>query len=305
MVKMTSCYVYLGLITGLLVGVSSCRSVAASDKADVVLMKQYSSLSAMTSLKFSSRTKLKLGEERKSKLRNTLQDSDTAFNSLDFAWKGGCFRSEVSWGTADGEKRSPFVLAYNGHDHQSLRTTGQKGSIAVGESVFSKSNPYGTPHPLTLAYSFVFGPSDSRDVDQLQKRATWAELLKNVRAIRDEKRDARDGVTLTFDKPDRYEVFFAADSGYLPIYWKLSYSDGKTSESEVTSTKVVTVGDQQLYFPLSIVGREWKDGKLRSETTLTVDPDTLKVNTDLSQTLFTITPAKQDRVIDADAAPAK
>lgn len=293
MLKRT-CVSTLIFSVGLLVSALSHSGAEVSSLVRSIMTEQSKALSRLQTVRFSSNLDLELGPERLARVRLRSGSAPAhIFNDLVFAAKGSRYRSAFSVSDSEGTTSGATVIAWDGRRYQVANSAGG-GSVSTSKTQ-AKPDPYGTSNALLLPYEYAFWSGDLKTLSHLRSPATWSKLAKAAREVKEATVDGHQGITVSFavtaastNKKLTYNVFFARDLGYFPLQWDLHYPDGRISTCRVTSTKVFGSDTERIVLPLRIEGTEEKDGRVRSRTTIEVDPASLQVNEQVEDSLFTL-----------------
>lgn len=297
---------HLVIICGTLcVGISGLSQSQASEdpKVKAILAQLQASLSKVQTLKFSSRLDIQLSPERQAKIRARVGSSPSVLsNKLVYLSKGARYRAEVSL----SEGQPPVILAYDGTCYQMLRDS----VLSIGKTNTQGPNLYGTTHPIIRAFSFAFCADDMRSIPKLQAAETWSRLADTALTSEDAEMFGHSGVKVTFSRtapcsnaPVTYEVFFASDLNYFPLFWSLVYADGHRSESRVLSTKSFDQDGTTVIIPTRIAASE-STNSISESSILEIDIATLKVNEPVDDSVFIIDRSTVEHIVDSDTGLA-
>jgi len=268
---------------------------------ETILRYQQAHFSHIESIKFRATLAVEPGNYLKRYWRQRRLDSGSSDTSV-----SGEGMKYVKWFAASGVRYSDITkriqddttggwqvdaYAWNGNKYQ--RLTG------ISEKMFSS-----TPHPPTdppavwnplfdqYKFAFILGVEKRfRLLSALQDWEPWAHLLSMaIDCNRHTTWQGQSGVTIVFRSPEGLtaEVFFAADRGYLPWYWKITNPTevpgiGET-EYEVKSAVSQHTQLGKIVIPL-LAEETHEDGR---KDIYRIDKTTIELNVSLKDVSFTI-----------------
>jgi len=299
----------LGLCWAALVTVRSPASSGESDqRIAAVLTQQQTYLQSITSLQFDARSVVEYGEA----LQAAGVPAARIENALRFATSGARFRAESTYGNPAIPRTKTLTVAFDGEKYQTLDMLSTT-TLSVTRSR-AKDKPYPGMHPLVLIYGWALRPGHEHSLAQLQYGDVWSQLSADVVSCTEVTKTGisaieNSGIELKLTSPPAgssadqttYEVIFASEFDYLPVYCKTVLPDGFTLESQVTATETVPSNIGPIRIPRRV---EWvsrlSDGRLSDAGCLEIDTSTLKVNKPIDDGVFTIPLSSADRFIDED-----
>ncbi|MBC7326731.1 hypothetical protein H5T87_01280 [bacterium] len=243
----------------------------------------------------------------------TMQDAELAdipYSDVFFVLKGDKYYRKVVMKGTKGEEKGLMINSFNGESYQYLYKMGieQKGIL-----IFS-SNPLrddtASYDVLLELYSFVYAPNEIPRFATLKEKTTWERLVDGVAAYSEAEMFGHKGVKLTLQKPkvkigegdaayyqgETYEVFFASEFTYFPLYIYRRIQVSPIGESQWAPTeiseelKVTEVKSiESTVFPLKIerISKD-KNGELIGKTIFKIDTKSLKINKSVDEKVFTI-----------------
>jgi len=283
------------LLATTLLGLPVGGSSDVDSITETVLRNQQAYFQKITSLEFDARTVLKLSAEAKEKQG---LPTDTIETGMRFASSGLKYRVELTYVDVDTGKTLTTMIAYNGELYQVLDSS-DKPTLTVSRATIL---PIG-PHPLMFAFRFAFLPGDTLSLGELQSNEKWSQLAGMVLGSEDATMLGHDGIKLKLKVPSRsdavedsYEVFFASDLDYLPIYWRVVHpgAGGGVSECKVVLTESYDDVNGGINIPTRLEFADYfPDGTLAQNGYTQIDTETLMVN-------FTIPMSRAYRYADKD-----
>ena len=235
------------------------------------------------------------------------------YQKVDVWQSGSNIKTISTWVFPDGEKMDsllePFEYAFNGTDYQWFST----GRTTL---TFSKKcrhpTPYWTPNPLMCPYDWLMGQqanwSDIKDIAKWEARFKEAKYLgpKVVDGVHLE------AVSFPFLRMNvgtnmgKVYVYFAKDLNYYPVEIR-GFVEGLNYGLPVLRARVIRyktfdVDGMLFVFPLSIEVHDGADdeGEELLEMYWTVDESSIKINPQLDEDMFTISPSRATTVTDYD-----
>jgi hypothetical protein len=270
------------------------RALAQVDpKVEAVLAHQHAYFARIQTLQLTSVLTATMSDAVRDKRH---LPSGVVRNDLTFVSSGAKFRSEVSVRIGGVVQASRAVAGYDGSTAWLGRSTEGKlvGRItAPGDN----STPYLATHPLISTFKFAFAYGDTETISSLASSSKWARVLAACVSSEDCVVSGHAGTKVVLrgsgpcsPQPLVYEVFFASDLQYLPIYWKVTYPDSHYSEVKVTATKNIDLGPSgHLVMPMRLEGNEYStEGILANQQAIDVDDKSLKVNEPVADSVFAL-----------------
>jgi hypothetical protein len=234
-------------------------------------------------------------------------------------WQSGSnIKVKSTWLSSAGTKNDallePIEYAFNGTDYQWL-VTGHKALT------FSKQcrhpTPYWDPSPLMWPYYWIAGQqtnwSDIKDLAKWDARFKEAKFLGHRNVIFSEKDgvyvDHRgeggmhfDSVSFPFPQMnmDEVHVTFAKDIGYYPLVLLGLKGGSVVMNAKVARYKIFDIDGMPFVFPLNVdvtIGTGKEDF---ISMHWTVDESSIKINPQLDEDMFTISPSRAATVTDFD-----
>ncbi|MCM8803095.1 MAG: hypothetical protein NC827_07290 [Candidatus Omnitrophica bacterium] len=278
-----------------------CSFVFASE-VEKILQIQNKYFQKLYSAEFSSKVAVSNTEEIMKLQKLPINKFESGMN---FILKGTKYRSEVPMG--DGKGR--YVSLYNGEKYQFLEIR-NKSILFVSSNNLQSQNPYNGLNPLLVPFMFVFQKGDAINIETLQKPDIWLRLTKEAVTTQNTEKFGHKGINIIFykktdfrsGKEENYEVFFAEDLNYFPIYWKgTDHLTMTFTETKVLETKIFEKESGSIVIPIRIeVKAYFENGKLAQTSNVEIDINTLKINQPVRDEVFTIPISQVDRVYDAD-----
>ena len=232
------------------------------------------------------------------------------YQKVDVWQSGSNIKTVSTWifpkGTKIDPLLEPFEYAFNGTDYQWFST----GHVAL---TFSKKcrhpTPYWDPSPLMWPYYWVAGQqtnwSDIKDI------ARWETRFKEAKYVGQKVENNMQFDVVSFPFPqmnmDRVHVYFAKELNYYPLEMR-GFVDSLNGglpvlQAQVTRYKTFDIDGMTFVFPLSVevqMGIKGDDEVGWSEMYWTVDESSIKINPQLDEDLFTISPSRAKTVTDYD-----
>jgi len=241
--------------------------------------------------------------------RETRGDMNDFSSKIHFISDGGKYRSEVASYDADNRITFSVINAYNGKLYQRMQL-GKRVVLDVSQTSHTES-PYGTMHPLLLAYGWAFTKGDVVSIDALRQSETWSTLAERTITIEHTTRDGIECIAWTLrgrEQPnggyDTRRVYFAVDSGYLPCEFTIHDSENRL-RSHCTVAKFTRSVNEgaEVVFPLQMLVSTFygPDATAELTTVAAVDGQTLRINHPISDgSLFTLPVSQADVYTDLD-----
>ena len=317
--------VIIGLVVVGFLGMPAYGGQQTPTSAKDLWNRQHLYFQSISSLEFRSTMEFVFSEELKQKRKSPVEKLEI---TMHFTSDGQMYRSEVSFVDFATGKRGKTITACNGELYQILQVANAQ-VLSVSKSIENmpilKHNPYMGMNQMLLPFAFGFhtgcsgGGSTADDapaslsLDTLRKSATWSHLVKDTAEIRQTNMYGHDCLVVKLKKikgvirPGVYEIYFAADLGYFPIYYKQVDLQGMVI-LEVRVLNTAKHGTENIVIPLRIETKEYSDdGKLMQSSIAQIDSKTLKVNQGINTEVFTISASENDinsgvvRYVDIDA----
>lgn len=230
------------------------------------------------------------------------------YEKVDVWQSGSNIKSISTWIFPEGEEMDPllepFEYAFNGTDYQWFST----GLTAL---TFSKKcrhpTPYWTPSPLMWPYYWlVEQQSNWSDVKDM---SNWEARFKEAKYLGTKIENGIHLEVVSFPFPqmnlDRVFVYFAKDQNYYPIEMR-GFKEGMNGglpvlQMQVTRFKIFDIDGMSFVFPLNVEARFGTDESVQGNLIhWTVDESSIKINPQLDEDLFTISPSRATSVTDYD-----
>jgi hypothetical protein len=211
------------------------------------------------------------------------------------------FRSNVVY-----TDRMSFEAARNATHFQNLLA--DNGSLLIGERPIG-GVPYGILHPIAMPYMWL-SPGDPQEwtITGIRNTLLWQSRFSKARLAGESIVDGRAVIEVDFgsvgSRGDQHSVWFSKSDGYYPIKWERRVgADHKVSTNCVVED-LDRYGDaEKAIVPLRVRYQEFgHDGvSMPEDSTASIQPATLHVNTPIDKSLFTIDRSRATRVFDVDA----
>ncbi len=211
----------------------------------------------------------------------------------------------------DGEDETS-VTAYDGRRYQVFGTNGRHEKELDYKKTELTDIPSMFPIPLVRLYGWVVAgsPKATRQglsfsiFSDVKMEDVWENSFKNATLVAATEKGDQQVRFCNSEEDVTVDVTFDVDRGYLPIVsdYITKYDNGKVQVDEVVM-KEDSEGIR-FYFPIKLTTQSKKNDDDVMSLTYQIDPETLKVNSDIDQELFTIPESWADIVIDVDAAEA-
>ncbi|MCM8808264.1 MAG: hypothetical protein NC926_10075 [Candidatus Omnitrophica bacterium] len=289
----------INLIIMLIILLIQSSFVSASE-VEKILQIQNKYFQKLYSAEFSSKVTVVNTEEGMKKGLSI----DKFESGMKFILKGTKYRSEVPM----GDRKGSYVSLYDGRKYQFLEIR-DKSILFVSDNLQSQ-NPYNGLNPLLAPFMFVFQKGDIVSIESLQKPEIWSRLAKESVATQNTEKFGYNGISILFNKnsdfssgkQENYEVFFAEDLNYYPIYWKGTNHLTRTlTETKVLETKIYDKESGGIVIPIRIESNAYSEnGKLLQSSTIEIDVNTLKINQPVKDEVFTIPISQVDRYVDVN-----
>lgn len=277
------------LITVLLIGFLAHLLVEAQSAVDptarTVLMCQQAYSQNITSLEVNARFVLHPSNEPAT---NTIE------HQLRVVTSGPKYRADFTYVDIHTGKTINRTTAYNDELYQLLQ--GDQ-LLQVSHHSLTGVNVYANGlHPLVTLFRFALSKENEHSLVQLQRNDTWSRLLGMVVGSEDATMHGHDGIKLKLKIPslccegeDSFEVFFASDLDYLPVYWRGVAPSGEVSECKVLAIKSYDHINGPINIPIRLEFEDYfADGTSMQDAYMEIDPQTLRVNQWVDEILFTI-----------------
>ena len=227
-----------------------------------------------------------------------------ADKKVDIWQSGNNIRVKSIWlfpeGTEVAPMLEPIEYAFNGTHYQWF-VTGMK------TLTFSRQcrhpTPYWGQNPLMAPYYWlVTGQANWSDIKDL---ARWEARFIEAKYVGQKIENGTLFEVVSFPVPqmDRgiVHVYFAKEINYYPIKMR-GYKDGlQIFSAEVTQYKTFDIDGMPFVFPLKVEMQDWgASGEDSISVSWTIDESSIKINPQLDEDLFTISPLRATTVIDFD-----
>jgi hypothetical protein len=295
------------IYTFIIIVLLSPISFASDLEITEVLSKQNQYLQKLYSLEFTAKI-IGVGSEESTKLQKL--PANKLESRMIFVYNGSKYRSEVLAAGPPDEKKPTYVSAYDGERYYLLEVK-QKPILFLSRRPHSFNNPYYGINPVLFPFEFVFQKGDELSIKTLQKEEIWSRLKSEIIETQKIKKSGHDGIKIilkkrldvTTGREEIYEVFFAEDLNYYPIYWKSTDQLIKGwTETSVLEFKRYGEENGNIIIPTRIQSNIYfEGGKFSDSLYIEIIPSTLKVNQPVKDEVFTIPISQVDRVYDADA----
>lgn len=223
-------------------------------------------------------------------------------NQQDFKYDTGRYYAAAR--SLDKEKAFGRTIAYDGKFYQELNP--QQASLYLRRKINNGRIRYPGPEALVMAYGFAIEPLLENDlsIDALKRDDTWNRLSevstyigsKNIRGH--ECHVVKFALNAPNNEKVIYEVAFADDLGMFPIHFEAKLNDTKlVAVQDVEDYMVDNKSKQPVILPLTIVTVGYdEDGNKHHVTKINVDKNTVEINKNIPESVFTI-PRNQLRVV--------
>lgn len=310
------------IVVGLWVGaMGPSLGKEVNDKAKAVLLNQYAYFQKLNSLDYKAVFKYEQASS----------ENDIATISLQFQLSGDKYHRSVVERGAKGEAKVVMIYSFDGKLHQFLSQTDpeQPGILVLSSKPLSRDDT-ARFDPILELFSFAFTPDElafsATDFKKLKDKERWEKLADAITNCEEKEMMGHKGIELTivrqktrvgegestFYWEESFDVFFASDLAYFPLYvlrkTQVSFSkEGKEVQSEMrkeiraTEVKSIAKSIGDVFFPIKeeIITKD-KDGKVIGESTVEMDSQSLKINEPIEDDIFTIPRSRAGRIINED-----
>jgi hypothetical protein len=194
------------------------------------------------------------------------------------------------------------IEAYNGDQYQYLD---RNNSVLL----LRRSRPetgYGSNLPLLEPYSGLFSSVTDRTFDVLRDNKTrWEKVLDSSKIIGSGTFAGRECIIVEHNRGGDFasRTYFANESEHFPVGFELFDSKGQRSMSyTVEELWTYGAGPEAVYIP-TLAHEAWyrpEDGRMTRSINLRVLTEAIRINGDIPDAVFTISPAQAAGVEDMD-----
>ena len=243
------------------------------------------------------------------------QESDDGWQAnVQFYGEGDRFRvnrQDIVGSKFQGQRLAPLSLtsAFNGERQQMF--FGDQSRLRLKDG--NGGAKYGVVTPQTIVYSWLRAPGGDLRWDVIREPLSWTQRFAEATYVGATVEDREPLAIVEFPQrqgvrtPCIFRVYFAPRLGYLPLKYDRFVEASKelTSWMRVERYNVWEIEGNRVAVPLEVkFGQNDKDrAGLPMTLTFTVAEDTLKVNHDIDDGVFTIARAIAKDVFDQDEFP--
>jgi len=248
------------------------------------------------------------------KVREDLSKDMVLKGEVFYAELGNKYRVETALAGASTGSGDTEVHAYNGDRYQALMK--EKKALAYKKTPMSL-NPVRGLSPLTMPYHWLFDEKSINVLSEIKNDRRWNEQfeLASYRGQRESNGMTVDVVEFPYpfkkDLPESMQdavvqVHFVETLGYYPIASMAMDQSGRVfGEVRVVNYKEFFEDGQKVVIPLEVKTTMSVPGQIESIWTLTIAQETIKINHDIDEDLFTISTTLASIVEDADETAVK
>lgn len=288
--------------------VCSCKCIASESLLTDVIEHQKQYFHKLLSIQCNSTLDVRIPDDMQDRWSNL--KGNTLQIKSGFITQGNMFRCDTQTLQADGSTSYSAILAYNGKRYQKLNF-GEMASLDLSSKSIVEQNPYGNMHPLLVAFGWAFTNNDSFDLSTISNPEIWSKLIKNTVEVYKEEKEGHSCIVWVFNddldttnrKSKKMTIFFAEDLDYFPIASEVHDSEGKLrTRCTVTEFKRNNTEDGEVVFPVNIEAKSFfgPEADIIVSSTSQVDPQTLKINDQINEDVFTLPLSQADYIYDAD-----
>ncbi|HNQ35095.1 MAG TPA: hypothetical protein PKN80_03420 [bacterium] len=279
-------------------------SFAFGANAEEICMKQYKYFQKLYSIQFDSKVCVTLSKDILLEQPNL---SNQLIWEIKFISNGSKYRSEVT--SIDPIKRlkKTFITTYNGEDYRILEI-GEKSILYLKKS-WNTDNPYNGTITILTPFQFAFQKGDIGTIETLKKTEIWQRLANKAIEVKSFQKLGYKGINITFKVSDFnnakeriYEVFFAEDLDYYPIFWRtIDPTTKRCDEISVLEMRIYNIDNDRIFIPIRITGEEkFNNGGIAQTGSEEINPQTVKINQPVNNGIFTLSVFQANAVHDSD-----
>jgi len=225
-----------------------------------------------------------------------------------FMYDKGKFRTVLTSPDPNGSQAWREV-AFNGHIYQELFL--EKASLNITRK--RPLLPYSVMEIITTSYLFAIQPDPNSEIslETLREDKTWKKV-KTVARYQSQKEIMEHPcvvMKLPYPAPQGATqrelvnlVAFAKDLSWFPVQFDSEVDGILASRWELNKYVVTDVGGSKFVMPLCLKGTAFTpDGEIWQKTTFVVEPESVEINSPISEETFTIDFSLAETVLDNDA----
>lgn len=241
---------------------------------------------------------------------------------MQFAMSGEKFYRAVSYLDPSNKETGAMKSAFDGEKYQYFQKGAQDKGILILSSNPLINDPTTTADIFYKLFAFVIPFGKNIPFNKFKEEKLWEELADMVTDCEEITKENLKGLKMNLKRPKEkigegnlaysversFEIFFAADYNYFPLYIKSQFTASPLKEGQLPSstmveeievTEIKLVDDIPFPTKLEIISMDTK-GKIIGKSKFTLDPDSLKINKEVGEKIFTIPGTEAGTIINED-----
>lgn len=272
-------------LSGIYLFCFSCVALVAQENLESIFARSRASLDTLETLEFVV------------DVEDVKNGTKVSYTTIRFYHKGSMYRSEVVLKDALGPGIFDKMSLYNGKRFQVFDTKSKRLRLS---NTLQLANPHFGIHPFLVPYVFLNQSGVPFVLSDLKNDQIWNGKLSGARIVGRADINGHDTIKaqITSYLPGcRWEIYFDKNQGYFPIKIEL-LSDDKTV-SQVSTVERILPGHPFLV-PLIIKFKQNING-ITTESLFTIRQDSLRINGDIDDNMFTIPYTDASFIDDVDS----
>jgi hypothetical protein len=244
------------------------------------------------------------------------------FRKVQFIMSGEKFYRAVSYLDPSNKETVAMKSAFDGEKYQYFQKGVQDKGILILSSNPLINDPTTTADIFYKLYGFIIPFGKNIPFNKFKEEKLWEELANMVTDCEEITKEKVKGLKINLKRPKEkigegnftysiersFEIFFASDYEYFPLYIKSQFTASPLKEGQMPGSMMVEeikVTEIKLFdnipFPtkLEIISMDTK-GKIIGKSNFALDPYSLKINQKVEEKIFTIPRTGVGTIINED-----